>query len=376
MRSGKTIGSAVALAAHSLQYIGVDLLLLGVTHGAVLRNVVPALRLACRRLRIPFHGGAPPYGMGRNAVHVSGGSSVDREDKLAGMTIAGGIFDEAPRLRREVYDMAHSRASIPGARIWETANAAGPFHWYRGLYDRTPAESRMLSRIRDNPHLPPEYEAELRETLAGHRAQRLIDVEWAAAAGAIWPEWSAPKAGQKPAQGSVLDCGGDWGWSNPSAFVFPTFLEGAPSIMAGAVEYTGLGAAEVAGRVKKEWESRAQALGMPLGTAVVDPSAPDLIHQMSKLGLSVMAGRNDLDEGIATVDRALRSGDILLPEKEARPLLAAMSEYTWDEKAQERGEDKPVGRVAHLPDAMRYWCCHRRPLRGEVQRLAFSSMIG
>ena len=121
--------------------------------------------------------------------------------------------------------------------------------------------------------------------------------------------------------------------------------------MAGAVEYTGLGAAEVAGRVKKEWESRAQALGMPLGTAVVDPSAPDLIHQMSKLGLSVMAGRNDLDEGIATVDRALRSGDILLPEQEARPLLAAMSEYTWDEKAQERGEDKPVGRVAHLPDA-------------------------
>ena len=76
VRSGKTVGAAVAMAAHSLQYSGVDLLLLGVTHGAVLRNVVPALRLACRRLRIPFQGGAPPYAMGRNAVHVSGGSSV------------------------------------------------------------------------------------------------------------------------------------------------------------------------------------------------------------------------------------------------------------------------------------------------------------
>ena len=67
--------------------------------------------------------------------------------------------------------MAHSRASIPGARIWETANAAGPFHWYRGLYDRdAPQQSRMLSQASaDNPHLPASYEARPAEdTLAGH----------------------------------------------------------------------------------------------------------------------------------------------------------------------------------------------------------------
>ena len=236
--------------------------------------------------------------MGRNAVHVSGGSSVDREDKLAGMTIAGGIFDEAPRLRREVYDMAHSRASIPGARIWETANAAGPFHWYRGLYDATPPESRMLSQASPTT---PTCRPSTRPS-SGRRSQGTAPSASSTWSGPRPPGRSgrsgpAPEPGQQPAQGSVLDCGGDWGWSNPSAFVFPTFLEGSPSIMAGAVEYTGLGAAEVAGRVKKEWKSRAQALGMPLGTAVVDPSAPDLIHQMSKLGLSVMAGRNDLGGG-------------------------------------------------------------------------------
>ena len=157
MRAGKTVGAAVALAAHSLQYSGVDLLLLGVTHGAVLRNVVPALR-GLRVAACASHFRAAPRltAWAETLSTVSGGSSVDREDKLAGMTIAGGIFDEAPRLRREVYDMAHSRASIPGARIWETANAAGPFHWYRGLYDKgLPPESRMLSQAsRDNPHLP------------------------------------------------------------------------------------------------------------------------------------------------------------------------------------------------------------------------------
>ena len=135
-----------------------------------------------------------------------------------------------------------------------------------------------------------------------------------------------------------------------------------------------MGAAEVAAKVDEEWHARASALGLSLGTAVIDPSAPDFIHQLRRRGRSVIAGRNAVEEGIATVDKALRAGEILLPEKEARPLLAALSEYVWDEKAQERGDDKPVGRVAHFPDSLRYWTCHRRPLRGEASRLTFSVM--
>jgi len=33
-----------------------------------------------------------------------------------------------------------------------------------------------------------------------------------------------------------------------------------------------------------------------------------------------------------------------------------MSNYVWDTKAQERGEDKPVKESDHGPDALRYVC--------------------
>ncbi len=40
--------------------------------------------------------------------------------------------------------------------------------------------------------------------------------------------------------------------------------------------------------------------------------------------------------------------------RRCRGLIAEMSNYAWDPKAQKRGEDKPLKANDHGPDALRY----------------------
>jgi len=43
-----------------------------------------------------------------------------------------------------------------------------------------------------------------------------------------------------------------------------------------------------------------------------------------------------------------------LIHENAKGLQKELSSYVWDEKAQERGEDKPLKMNDHGPDALRY----------------------
>ncbi len=44
-------------------------------------------------------------------------------------------------------------------------------------------------------------------------------------------------------------------------------------------------------------------------------------------------------------------------------LTSELDVLAWDDKAQERGIDKPVKFADHACDALRYWCMNRRPPR-------------
>ena len=98
----------------------------------------------------------------------------------------------------------------------------------------------------------------------------------------------------------------------------------------------------------KEWLN-----GEEIRYVILDPSAASFKAQLVKEGFKVKKAKNDVLDGIRLVATLLNQGTIFFDfsctntEKE-------FSSYIWDEKAGDRGEDKPVKEYDHCMDAVRY----------------------
>jgi len=92
----------------------------------------------------------------------------------------------------------------------------------------------------------------------------------------------------------------------------------------------------------------------------VDPSAASFIAALRSRGFNVQPADNEVLDGIRFVSSML-SGRA---QEDGRPRLTwdpdcketpkEYTSYVWDERAQERGEDKPLKERDHCPDRDRY----------------------
>jgi len=99
-----------------------------------------------------------------------------------------------------------------------------------------------------------------------------------------------------------------------------------------------------------------RSLGVAPSSVEVDPSAASFKLQLRQDGVrGVRDADHSVLDGIRVVSTALTNGTLKIHES-CEGLLKEMSTYAWDEKAQERGEDKPLKIADHGPDALRYLC--------------------
>ena len=89
--------------------------------------------------------------------------------------------------------------------------------------------------------------------------------------------------------------------------------------------------------------------------AIVDPSAASFIAALRQRGVYVMEADNNVLDGIRRVAVLLRRRTLLISERCPR-LIEEMGTYQWDEKAAQRGEEKPIKQNDHSADALRYFC--------------------
>lgn len=90
-------------------------------------------------------------------------------------------------------------------------------------------------------------------------------------------------------------------------------------------------------------------------TIIVDPSAASFIAELRNRGFYVRPANNEVLDGIRVVATLLAQRNIRIHESCAG-IKAEMQSYAWDEKAAERGEEKPVKQMDHHLDALRYFC--------------------
>ena len=97
----------------------------------------------------------------------------------------------------------------------------------------------------------------------------------------------------------------------------------------------------------KEWLD-----GTKIKAIIVDPSAASFIAELRKRGYKVLKANNDVLDGIRLVGMLLNLG-MLVFSSSCVETLKEFTSYIWDEKAMERGEDKPVKQHDHSMDAVR-----------------------
>jgi PBSX family phage terminase large subunit len=366
VRSGKTIASLLAfvIAVACAGPSGL-IIIVGRSLQTIERNVLEPLQDGAlfgvlARHVVHTRGATTAVILGRT-VHLIGAADARAEGRLRGLTAQLAYVDEATLLPEAFWTQLLARLSVPGARLFATTNPDSPRHWLKLSYLDRAAELNLRQwhfRLADNPSLSPEYVAALNAEYVGLWRRRMIDGAWVVAEGAVYDMLDTTRhiVTELPRIVRWLACGIDYGTTNPFSAVLLGLGEDAR--LYAAAEWRHDSKAAHRSMTDAEYD---RALRAWLKTrnvmpewVVIDPSAASFIEQAHRAGGLPLAGAdNKVTDGIRTV-ASLLAADRLRIHASCDGLIGEMVGYSWDPKASDAGEDKPLKTADHGPDALRY----------------------
>lgn len=380
VRSSKTIASLLAWCRYVRTAPPGMLLLTGRTERTVVNNVVQPLMDMLGPSRVQLNRGAGAVTiLGRPHVVVGANTEAART-KIQGATFAGAYADEVSTLPETYFNMLFSRLSVAGARMWGTSNPEGPVHWLKtkwldraalwidrdGVHHHGGPDALDLLRVSfqlsDNTYLTrtnPAYIERILATYKGLWRRRYLLGEWVAAEGAVYDGWDPDTHviahADLPEMVRVLALGVDHGMTNATDAVLLGL--GVDRCLYAMDEWRA-GRRVDGGALTVQQQSaalRGWLGGRPVPEwVVVDPAAAAFKVQLHHDGLRNLGDAdNDVRFGISTVASLLGSGRLRVSER-CTWLIEEFPSYVWDDKAAERGEDKPVKVADHGLDSLRY----------------------
>lgn len=374
IRSGKTIASLVAflIAVAAAPASGL-IVIVGRSLQTIERNVLDplqdeALFGSVAKLVVHTRGATTATILGRT-VHLIGAADSRAEGRLRGLTACLAYVDEATLMPRGFWNQLLGRLSVPGARLMATTNPDNPGHWLKKEFLDRAADLDLRAwhfTLDDNPALDPAYVASLKAEYVGLWYRRFISGHWVQSEGAIYEMFDARQHVVKtlPRIERWLCDAIDYGTVNPYADLLVGL--GADRRLYVVSEYRHdsrtarrqMTDGEYS-KARRAWLARVpqpetNVVGVAPEWTIVDPSASSYIEQLHRDGVSgVTAADNSVLDGIRTVSSLFSTGDLLVHES-ARGLVDELPGYSWDDKAAERGEDKPIKENDHSCDALRY----------------------
>lgn len=382
IRSGKTVSMSLSYTMWSMaNYDGQNFIMAGKTISSFKRNVLQNLKLmlTSRGYHWIYHiSGDFPNMLevsrnGRtNYFYIFGGKDEGSQDLVQGITAAGAFFDEVALMPESFVNQATARCSVEGATWWFNCNPAGPMHWFKLEWIDKRIKKRLLYlhfTMDDNLSLSEKVKEKYRAMYAGVFYLRYIKGLWAVAEGLIYTmltddnlytDQERPVALKNTAMKAITV---DYGTTNPCVFL--EVWDDGQTIWI-EQEYRWDSRSEEARRSANPQRTDAQYaddmtefMGMEPQDqcmVVVDPSAASFITELRSRGLYVKPANNEVADGIRVVGSLLAKRNIRINKDNCKGLISEMQSYVWDDKAAERGEEKPVKQKNHGPDALRYYC--------------------
>lgn len=365
VRSGKTIASLLRwLDFVANRPEGGELVMVGRTRDSLARNVFGPLTdptiFGSLAQDIRYTNGAPTANVLGRTVHALGANDAQAEPKVRGLTCAGAYCDEITTLPRTFYDQLNARCSVEGSKIFGTTNPDNPNHWARKEYLLRPRETRLRSWhfvMDDNPGLSEAYKARTKASYSGLFYKRNVLGLWVMAEGAIYEAYDEAThvVDELPPMRRYW-LGMDYGTVNATSVVL--LGEGIDGRMYACAEWRHDSRKAQRQMTDAQYSAAIRAwlaeLGITPEWSFVDPSAASFITQAYEDGFPNLAkATNDVVDGIRSVANLLAAG-LLRIHRSCTGLLDELPGYVWDEKAAERGEDKPMKVNDHSVDALRY----------------------
>jgi len=385
IRAGKTIAMSLSYGLWAMHCFNQEnFIICGKTIGSLRRNVVTYWK---RQMKA--HGYTIKDSRNENMLTVSkgdivnyfylfGGNTEGSQDLVQGITAAGALFDEVALMPRSFVDQATGRCSVDGSKLWFNCNPDHPKHWFKVewldkllCYKPDGAEEldekgdslwKHLLHIHftmdDNLSLSEKIKARYRELHSGVFFRRFVKGLWCAADGLIYDMFDedihcydeesleAPIIGRR-----YITV--DYGTSNPMSFLDITD-DSKTAWITNEYYYSS----KEKGKQKSDTEYAddfVEFAGAPdnIIYVVLDPSAASFKQELRNRGYRVKDANNEVREGISKVASMFNMKALKINRKCIR-LINELMGYVWDEKAGERGQEKPVKANDHACDSLRY----------------------
>lgn len=386
IRSGKTVAMSLSFVLWVMfTFNGQNFGMCGKTIGSFRRNVLFWLKLMlkARGYKVEDHRADNLVIVRRknveNYFYIFGGKDERSQDLIQGITLAGCFFDEVALMPESFVNQATARCSVEGSKWWFNCNPEGPYHWFKiNWIDRSAgylgkekiAELKRKNEpikdilylhftMNDNLSLSERIKERYRSMYSGAFYKRYILGLWCVAEGIIYDMFDTVKNCFDTVKDLINDensryvsC--DYGTQN--AMVFLLWEKSYKGKWYCTKEYYYSGRDKERQKTDCEYADDLEQFldGKKVRQVIVDPSAASFITELRKRGFNVRKAKNDVEDGIRVVGSALNL-KLIYFQNSCKETLKEFASYTWDTKAGERGEDKPVKQHDHCMDAVRYF---------------------
>lgn len=370
IRSGKTVSMSLSFIIWAMSsFNGQNFAMCGKTIGSFRRNVLFWLKLMLRSrgYSITDHRADNLLVVRKNGkenyFYIFGGKDERSQDLIQGITLAGVFFDEVALMPESFVNQATGRCSVKGSKFWFNCNPDGPYHWFKVNWIDKCKEKNILYlhfTMDDNLSLAEDIKKRYRSMYTGVFFKRYILGLWAVAEGIIYDMFSKEEHTKDIKEffrilingNRYVSC--DYGTQN--ATVFLLWNKGRDGKWYCIREYYYSGRDKAKQKTDSEYadDLKEWLEGIQIKAIIVDPSAASFIAELRKRGYKVLKAKNDVLDGIRLVGTLLNLEQLVFASS-CKETIKEFASYVWDEKALERGEDKPTKQHDHCLDACRYF---------------------
>lgn len=358
VRSGKTFASLLKFIKECRDGPPGNAMIVGVSRDAIQRNIILEI---CSLLGMP-----PPTPksnhmniLGRH-VFIVGANDERAQRRIQGSTLALAYVDEITNVPSGFFKMLLSRLSQGEAKLFATCNPDSPFHWLKtDFIDRDNLDMKVFKfKLEDNPSLTKQYIDNLKKEYSGLWFKRYIEGEWVLAEGLVYDFFDHDDhiLPLPPGYADYYVIGIDYGTVNPTAFTMIGYNKMYyPNIWVEKEFYYDSKKYNKQKTDTEIVEDLKRFIGdKPVRAIYIDPSAASLKIEMQHENVqNIYDADNDVINGIRFCSKLLSNGTVKICEN-CKDLIRELQTYRWDEKAELRGEDKPLKQNDHILDSLRY----------------------
>lgn len=377
VRSGKTITCTVRWLGFLLSSPHDEFLMSGKTIATLERNVLRSFFKILNTEGISYHHDRyhniltiAPNSINKT-IYLMGFNDEGATDIVAGMTVGGWYGDEVTRNPKSTVEMAISRCSLPGAKMFLNMNPSSPYHY---LYTDYINNKELINSgtvkvwkflLEDNPNLPKQYVEELIRVNKKNPLfyKRNILGQWVMAEGAIYDMFNEDIHVFKntPKINEINICC-DYGVSTVTTFgVMGIQKNKSTGNTYHLLEETYYDA-EIKGVAQSDSDrvddlvklqekyhlNKNNTIFLPHDAASLKAEA----KKDKRIKMKVKTYAPDTFEDITTIQNLFATNRFFIHESCKNSITQAQS-YSWDIKAQQRGEDKPLKEDDHCCDMWR-----------------------